>query len=419
MVLHKCRAIAFFFIFTNAFSGFINQLYRYTMNRIIACFLLALVLAGCASSQRMLRKGRYDDAIERSVRRLHRKPDNHDEIRVLERAYLIANEQNAERIRFLQLDGHPRHTPEILQLYNQMKARQSLVRTVLPLHLPERVIAFPYVDYDAEIVQAQRAAAAYYYENALELMQRQDKESYRQAWEELQRVLEYAGNYRDAARLSAEARHLGVSRALVTLNNHSHLQLPPEFVHRLLTVDPRGLDRHWVEFYYQDLDESVDFDYYLVVNLLGISISPDHVSQKDTMVRRSVEDGFEYLLDERGNVRKDSLGNDIRVPRYKDLACTVIESLQRKSAQIEGDLEIIAERPRRLLKREPLVAYTNFEHRSARAVGDLEALDEEMRRRVAVEPTPFPTDAEMILRTSDMMREAIATAIRRNRSLIR
>ncbi len=391
----------------------------YTMNRIIACVLLALVLAGCATSQRMLRKGRYDDAIERAVRRLHRKPDNHDEIRVLERAYLIANEQNAERIRFLQLDGHPRHTPEILHLYNQMKARQSVVRTVLPLHLPDRVIAFPYIDYDAEIVQAQRSAAAYYYENALELMKRRDKESYRQAWEELQKVLEYAGNYKDAARLSAEASHLGVSRALVAVNNHSHLQLPPEFVQRLLTVDPRGLDRHWVEFYYQDLDESVDFDYYLVVNLMTISISPDHVSQKDSMVRRTVEDGFEYLLDERGNVRKDSLGNDIRVPRYKDLACTVIEGLQRKSAQIEGELEIIAEDPRRLLKREPLVAYTTFEHRSARAIGDLEALDEEMRRRVATEPLPFPTDAEMILRTSDAMREAIASSIRRNRSLIR
>ncbi len=388
------------------------------MKRYVIFLMLAIILGSCASSSKLMRQGNYDAAIEKSIRKLQKNPANEDEIVVLERSYLIANEQNEERIRFLKLENNPRNLPEIMQLYNRMKNRQTRVRTILPLHLPNRVVQFPYVDYDEEIINAKSGAAEYHYSQALRLMERTEKEAYRLAYNNLITVKELAGDYKDVDFLILDARQKGISRVLVGVNNRTHLNLSPEFVTQLLTVDYSSIDNRWVEFHYMNLDESLSYDYFVDINLLSVIVSPDQTSQEDRMVRKRVEDGFEYVLDARGNVLKDSLGNDVRRTKYKDLACTVIETKQLKTVSIEGNIEIFSESPRRLLKREPLAATTKFEHFSARAVGDLEALDEETRKIVALKPIPFPSEAEMVYRTAETMRVAIASAVRNNRRLI-
>jgi hypothetical protein len=380
--------------------------------------LLILLMGGCASSTKLLQRGQYDAALERSVKKLRKKPTKEKEIRVLERAYNIANELDQERIKFLERDGNPRHMEDLVRLYTRLKNRQSLVRTVLPLTYSNGVLNFPYVDYDLKIIEARREAAQFSYSNGLELMKRGEKEYYRQAWHEFYKAREFGGNFPDLDRLMDEARFKGVSRALVSVNNQSHLNLPSEFTDALLTVDP-AMENNWVEFYYRDLDENIHFDYFMVVNLRMINVSPDKVTENDFMVRKRVEDGFEYVLDANGNVLKDSLGNDIKIPKYKTLVCTVIERLQQKDVLIEGDLEIYSDRPRRLIKREPLAGSSLFEHRSARAIGDLAALDQDQLKLLDAKALPFPSEAEMVLRTSDMFRRAVASAIRANRRLIR
>jgi hypothetical protein len=389
------------------------------MKRLVTLLMLTAILGSCASSSKLMRRGNYDAAIEKSVRKLKKNPANENEIFVLERAYMIANEQNEERIRFLKLENNPRNLPEIMHLYNQMKARQTLVRTVTPLQLSGRLVQFPYIDYDEEIINAKSGAAEYHYSQAQRLMERSEKEAYRLAYNNLITVKELAGDYKDVDFLILDARQKGISRALVGVTNRTHLNLSPEFVMQLLTVDYSSIDNRWVEFHYMDLDESLSYDYFVDINLLSILVSPDQTSEEDRMVRKRVEDGFDYVLDARGNVLKDSLGNDVKVPKYKDLACTVIETKQQKTVSIEGNIEIFSESPRRLLKREPLAAATKFEHFSARAIGDLAALDEETRKLVEIKPLTFPSEAEMVYRTAETMRVAIASAVRKNRSLIK
>ncbi|HSV87941.1 MAG TPA: hypothetical protein VLH61_04805 [Bacteroidales bacterium] len=391
------------------------------MNLKFTCWvmLLGILLSGCASSSRLIQKGHYDAAIERSVEKLKRNPDNKREILSLERAYRIVNEQNFERIRFLTAEGNPRSLVEIMNLYSRMKSRQTLVRTVTPLNLPDRVVQFPYIDYDERIISARRGAADFHYNRALDLMQRNERMAYREAWYSLALVEEIAGDYRDLKNLLHEAHEKGMSRALVMIQNHTHLNLPEEYQQQLLTVDPRGLENQWIEFYYSDIDERISFDYFILINLRQILISPDQTMQSDHQFKKEVEDGFEYVLDARGNVKKDSLGNDIKVPKYKTLVCVMVETRQLKTISIEGDIEIFSEEPRRLLIRDPVGSASRFEHRSARAIGDLEALDEEAQKLVQTKPFPFPSDVEMILRTSEGFRIAVAGALRKNRNFIR
>lgn len=389
------------------------------MKTILPLLLFILLFTGCTSSQKLLQKGRLDEAIHKSVNKLMRNPNNKDEILILDRAFTLANERDLERIRFLTVEGNPRNLNEILNRYISLKNRQSLVRTVTPLHLPDRTISYPYVDYGHEIVAAKSGAAEYFYANARKLMQNNDKESSRQAYYELRKVQEYVGNYKDVNQLIQESRISGTSRALVYVENHTILNLSPEFLEQLLTVNPRYLGGDWVEYHFKDIDKNIHYDYYIAVNLRSIIVSPDMVSEKDRIETLQVEDGFLYAKDARGNVMKDSLGNDIKITKYKTISCTIIEKLQQKFVTVEGDIEFFSENPRRLLNREPIGTRSIFEHRSARAIGNVEALSPESRKMISASQIPFPNDFEMIFRTVDAMKIAIGEGLRRNQNLIR
>src|SRR5690554_573444 len=196
------------------------------MKRITWLILTALFLSSCASSSKLIQRAQYDSAIQKSVKKLRKNPSKEKEILNLERSYQIANEQNYERIRFLKRENNPRNLEEIMRLYTIMKNRQTLVRTVTPLYLRDRVVQFPYIDYDEEIISARSGATEYYYNQALELMKRNDKMAYREAWQSLARVKEYSGDYRDVNNLMDEARYKGISRALVSVDNHTIFNLP-------------------------------------------------------------------------------------------------------------------------------------------------------------------------------------------------
>ncbi|MBE0660879.1 MAG: hypothetical protein IH597_00280 [Bacteroidales bacterium] len=383
-------------------------------------FIFAIMfIAGCSTSSKLLQRGRYEAAIEKSVKNLRKDPGNAEEILVLERAYRIANERNWERINFLKLNNDPRNLEEMIGIYMQLRERQSLVRTVLPLQLPDRVINYPYVNYDEEIVSVRASAADYYYDNALRLMGQNEKEAYRQAFHEFIKASSYSSTHRGVDKMIQEARFMGTSRVLVMVQNQTSINLGDDFENQLLAIKPANLDSEWVEYHFRDLDENLEYDYYIVTNIRMIDVSPELTSDKDRVEKKRIQDGFEYALDRRGNVVKDSLGNDVKSPKFKDISCAVIETLQRKHCTIEGDVEFISENPRRLLKKEPVGASSTFEHLSARAIGDMEALTEETRKTVNTKPLPFPSDQEMVFRTTEIMRDVIAEVIHANRNLIK
>ena len=389
------------------------------MKRITYLLILALILTSCTSSKKMMEKGNYDGAIYKSVKELRKNPENAKQADILDRCYKIANERDNERIKFLKRENNPNNWDEVFVIYSSLQNRQSLVRTVLPLNIDGRYINYEYIDYDAEIISAKNKAADYFYQNAQQLMKMGNKESYRQAYDELMKASKYTGGqYLDIDNMIEEARFKGMSRAIVMVNNMTHINLDPVFIEDLLEIPTDNLETQWVEYHFKDLDDQIDYDYTIFINLESISVSPDNVSEVDKMYKKEVQYGFDYVLDAKGNVIKDSLGNDIKIPKYKTLACTVIETHQNKSVYIEGNAEFLSNNPRKLLKKEPIGAENIFDHHSARAVGDIEALDSTARELIKSEYIPFPSDMQMIFNTTQTLKPAITDALYRNKRYI-
>lgn len=396
----------------------INQYTREMRKLVLFSIILSVVMASCSSPKRQMESGNYDAAITKAVEKLRKRRDDKENIDILEQSYRIALEKDNERIRLLKMEGNARNWDEIYLIYKKMHDRQSMVRTVLPLKSGSRTVDFPYVDYMEEMITAKNKAADYYYAHGMELMENGTKESYRQAYDEFVRAKEYVGDYENIDRMIEEARYLGISRVLVKVDNRSHIKFPPEFESDLLALDLPRLDRGWVEYHTRQLEEDTPFDYIVSVIIKAVMVSPDNTFRRDSLIKREIEDGYQYVLDDNGNVMKDSTGNDIKIKKYKEVQCALIESVQTKECRIDGEVEIVSLNPAKVIKKDPISADSYFEHISARAIGDMEALLPAQRAKTESEPVPFPSDIEMVIRCSEALKMGIRRAMEQNRRFI-
>jgi hypothetical protein len=382
--------------------------------------LTAILLSSCAGSKKQMQRGNYDAVISKSIKKLIKNPNSEEDAVLLDQAYKLANERNLERVKYLKLENNPDNWEEIFSNYESLKARQSNVRRVLPLKLQGRSINYEYIDYDSEIVKAKRNAAEYFYSNGKKLLLNPDKESKREAYYQLSKTQQYSGNsYPDLNELISRAHMMGISRVLVQVENGSRILISPDFQDELLAFNAQDMNSEWVEFHLRKLNEKTEYDYRIAIRIMDIIVSPEDTRNIDRIYKRDVENGFDYAKDARGNVMKDSAGNDIKIVRYKTLQCTLIETTQRKAVTIKGQVEILQLYPnRKLLVKEPIGAENVFSHSSARAIGDEMALDGEARQKIKNPASPYPSDIEMIFNTAETLKPGIRNAINNNRRYI-
>jgi len=385
---------------------------------IFILFVASLLIAGCGSSKKYVESGNYDAAINKAVAELRKNPKSEKDIESLERAMNIALEQDNERIRYLKIEGKASSWDEIYLIYKKMSDRQSLVRTVTPIKYDGRTIEWPYIDYMQEMVIAKKNAADFYFAHGKELMKNSTKDSYRQAYYEFVRAKDYVGDYEGIDQMINESRYLGISRVYVTLQNYSATKFPPDFEKELVALDLPRLNSEWVEYHTDLLSEDTQYDYFVNINIRSVGVSPDKQFQRDSLVKTTVEDGFEYVKDARGNVLKDSAGNDVKTTKYANLQCALIQTFQVKECVIQGDVEIKSLNPEKVIKKEPIGATSNFEHVSARAIGDVKALSAEQKELLKSSVIEFPTDLDMVIMCSENLKNAIRGFMETNKRYI-
>jgi hypothetical protein len=389
------------------------------MKRIVPLIVvLTILLSGCGSSKKQLEKGNYDAAIQKAVKQLRKDKTDAKQIDILEQAYKVSNDQDNERVRMLKMEAKANDWDQIYLVYKALNDRQSLVRTVTPLNLKGRSVDFPYVDYMPEMINAKQKAADFYYAHGNELMKSGIKESYRQAFAEFIRAKEYVGDYEGIDSKIQEAKIQGISRVFISIQNTSILKFPKEFEDDLLALDLPKLNSEWVEYHTQNLNDNTQYDYFVNVNVRNVAVSPDQSQHLDSVIKRDIEDGYSYVLDKKGNVMRDSLGNDIKQKKYKTVQCALVETIQTKACRIDGDVEVIQVNPNKVVKKDPISARSDFENISSRALGDLQALNAKQLERTKTSIVPFPNDIEMIMRCSQSLKLAIRGMIQNDRRYI-
>ncbi len=387
------------------------------MNKFIVIALSIIIATSCGTSKKLYQRGQYDQALRKSVKKLRGNPENTKEISILEKAFGSANEANNNRIKYLKTEGKPDSWDEIFTNYSYLKDRQELVRTVLPLKNENRVIDFPKIDYDNEIVEAKKNAAEYFYVHAKKLLETNDRFKARDAYFELKKVKEYFNTYQDVDKYSEQARYAGITKVLLKFDNNTIIKLPFEYGKELLNFDIARLNSEWVNYYIKN--DNINFDNIIKINLKIIDISPEKLKEKESIQTKTIQDGTEYQLDQHNNVVKDSLGNPIKIPRMVNISCKVMETLQQKAAHLDGQIEFYDNSGKSLITSKPIASDFFFENRVINANGDLRALDSETAKLIGKPPMPFPNDIQMIMGATDIFKKVMIDALIENKYIIK
>ncbi len=383
-------------------------------------FALVLCLPACQTPQKLTEAGRYDRAIDLAVSRLagRRNKDPRD-VAALQDAFAKANERDLRTADRLKRGGRPEDWPYVYDLYDRVLLRQDKVRPLLPLFDRQgREAVFEFVPVERWHAEARNQAAEYVYGNARRLLalgHRGDKLAARQAYAEFGRLSRYYLHYRDSHQLAEQARQLGVTHILFEVSYEAPTIMPFGLERELADINTADLNRDWQQYYLHPVP-GVSFDYQMLLRLTRIEVSPEVVRERHYEDTKEIEDGFEYALDDHGNVRKDSQGNDIRVPRWTIVRASVREVEQHKAAVLEARLDIFETVTGMLLDSQPIVAETVFEHVATTFSGDRRALSRESRGRIGNQPLPFPSNDAMILEAAAAMRATLPNKIANSRA---
>lgn len=385
--------------------------------------LLAFLLASCHTAKKYVESGDYDSAIDLCVRKLRGKAKKQTEyVHGLELAFKKAQDRDLATIRNMLAEQRPELWERIHDLHLNIKARQNKVAPLVPLTSSKGYKAhFTFVDIGPLEIESRQNAAEYLYNQAvgnIERGERGDKLAARKAYRQLLDLgKRYYSNYRDKQDLLAKARDLGTSYVLLAVKNQSGKILPRDFSDRLLALSKNEMDSEWKAFYFE-AKPGEEFDYKAVFNIYDIDISPERVSERTYFDEKKIKDGWEYVLDKRGNVKKDSLGNDIKRTKYAQIRAQVLEIHQTKAARLGGTIEIFDLVQNISLDRCDLATEVIFEHFAATFQGDQRALSKESKLLIGSGPVPFPRDVDMLVQAADRLKPDLKHELLGSRSIL-
>lgn len=383
------------------------------LKRLFVVLFSVILFTGCNSSEKLLQKGEYDRAVEKAVKKLRKDPGNDKELYVLKEAYTKANTFDMDQITFLEKEGRSENYVRIYELYGRLDRRQDKIKT-----LPSRLLnEFRIIDYDDELISSKEQAAETSYQQGLEFLDMGGRENARRAYYEFGNVQDLYPNYKDVNELQREAAYLGTNQVLFVVENNSEIMLPERFEAELLKISLDDLNNRWIQYsVYENVD--IQYDYFVALNINRISMSPEGLEREKYIESIEIQDGTKYVLDQKGNVMKDSLGNDIKVPNMITVSAEVQTQRQFKEATIGGSLDYIDLRTNQLVKSENIGVTAVFEHVSGAFTGDERALSDDSREIIERGTVPFPNDEFMLMDAATLLKERAKDIMYRNRELL-
>jgi hypothetical protein len=384
----------------------------------LSWFFFLISFSSCTSIEKLVETGQYDKAIYYATNKLSGAKSNKPEyVKGLESAFKKATDKDMAFIEKLKNEGNPESWETILKIYGTISNRQEQIRPLLPLTDENGKKAnFLFVNTNDLEKEAKEQTIQFLYNTAKDLLEEtkntKDRIPARKAYDALLRLKNYAERFLDVPQLEREARALGTTKILVNIQNYSQAVLPAGLEDEILRLGFRDLDKEWQKFdAYPEKNKEYDLGITLILSL--VQVSPGEVSEKSYTEKKEIPDGFQYLLDEKGNVKKDTAGNDIKLPKNKMIEAQIIEVFQSKSAALSGRLEVIDLHTKGVKESRDINTVAVFENRAASFKGDERALTEETKKRLGNRPAVFPTDAALLLEASRKLRPLVISELRK------
>ena len=366
-----------------------------TINTILIA--LTITMVSCRSVEEMIDQGDFDTALLKSVRKLSGKNDLKDKyVLAIEEAFQKAVDRDMAFIKNRYQSDRANDWYQVIERLRKIEKRQSVLEPLLPLVSDRgRKASFSFVKTGELMANAIDHFQTYTLQEGEILLKSArlgDRTDARRAYSVFERLWEFSTEYKNGHSLQDEAEKLGISHVLVNIENATLTHIPPYIMDDLLALGFR--DDKWIRYYFQNEIQQPDREITVVLN--SLELSPERIHEQVSIDEKEIQDGFKYQLDQNGNVQKDSLGNDIKIPVYKRIKARVIETQQLKTGIVSGyirNYNLLTGRREQV----PFDSQIQFEHFYTSFRGDRRALSERSKKFLGMRPLPFPSDEDMLV----------------------
>ena len=376
------------------------------MKKLLLLTVLLSVLVACSGRQQIekaLYAGNYDTAISTALKKLDNNKDKKRKqqlVIMLEDAYQKVMERDLNSIEHLKKDGNPEQFKTIYSIYMNLNARQEAIKPILPLKIDGKNVRFMLNDYSSELVDYRYKTSDYLIDKGINLLDDLDKYKSREAYAIFKYIEQINPNFEENRSLMDEAREKGKDFVIVDIENRTHQIIPQRLEDDLLNFDAYELNQFWTQYHAHE-DNNRVYDYAMQLQLKRINISPEKIYEKQLLREKTIVDGWEYQLDNNGNVMHDSLGNDIKVDKVVNVRARYFKFNQFKSTQVIADIVYTDLKSNQTLDVFAIDSEFIFDHYYATFRGDRRALHKNDRHLLNNRREHFPTNAQMVYDTGE------------------
>ncbi|MFK7812470.1 MAG: hypothetical protein AB8B59_08250 [Maribacter sp.] len=384
----------------------------------VPVLVLLVACGGVKKTQKAINAGDYSNAINNALQNLaeNKKKKGHQPyILLLEDAFKKNTERELKYIAFLEKDGNEASYEDIYKSYSNLRDIQEQIRPLLPLHIVEenRNAEFSFGNYENEIIDYKEDFSEYLFDNTEDLLKNaKTKQDYRKAYKDFVYLEKINPGFEDTSEKIEEAYSKGVDYVEVQMLNNSNQIIPTRLGEELLNFNTFGLDDFWTKYHSNPLS-TIEYDYGMQVSLNQIDISPEQISEKEIIREKQIKDGYQYAVDTNGNVVKDSLGNKIKIDKFKTVRCKFQEFTQYKSVRVVGNVVYINLQTKQQLDSYPIASEFVFEHIYGNSDGDQRALDDELFSLLDRVSLPFPSNEQMVYDAGEDLKSRIKSIVSR------
>ena len=377
------------------------------MKKLLYFFSLLVLISSCKSVEKLVDKGQYDEAIFLAADRLSgKKHKKTKHVKALERAFEKINESDLRIIASLKAKDNPYYWKDVVSIIEKIERRQNRIESFLPLISKDGYQAkFKFVRTADIKNKALDGAAGYHYDRSLAWMDqvRLDGDMYlaRKAFYELEKVSFYRRNYRNTARLLAEAREAGISDIEIRLASNKLEYREAAWTKRILSDLLESMpSRFWQRFYTTDIEND---DFTAIIRIKDASTSPERQYVNRHTDTKKIKDGWEYVKKANGEIKTDSLGNKLKRDVYRNIRAHITEVFREKSGFIRSQLIIKDSRTGEQVINEKLFTESKFEDVAVRFRGDRRAICANDIGRLKDVSLPFPSDPEILASATELL----------------
>ena len=380
--------------------------------------VLLISCSGVKKTQEALNTGNYVVAMNKAIDNIadnKTKKGNQIFIVLLEEGFKKNTERELQHIKFLKKEGNPANYEAIYQSYENLKSIQERIRPLLPLFIEEedRTAQFNFKNYDADIIASKVALSEFLYNQALSTLKNaRYKTEFRNAYNDLNYLNEINPNYKNTVEKLEEAYLKGLDYVIVEMINNTEMVIPRRLEDELLNLNTYGLNNLWTEYHTNRL-QNQRYDYQMEVSFQDITISPEQIREKQISREKQIKDGYSFVEDRNGNVVSDSLGNSIKVDKFKTVRCDFYQFTQSKSAQVIGVVNFIDLNKKQNINQYPLASTFIFEHVYANYDGDKRALDNDLVSLLQLARVPFPSNEQMVYDAGEDLKNNLKNILKR------